>query len=290
MARRLKVALVQARPVAGDFTDPRNVDRALELAEEACRREPDIIVFPEYFPFRDSERLAAKAADCGAFIVAGVAYGEGGVLYNTATVYGPGGDVVLRQGKRCIGRLEARLWGFRPWPHPYKVLDVGVARVGIAVCADFWSAPEAAMELFLGGAEIFINPSYMFSLAKHWLEANKARSLEFYAPVVGVDTAAFELRSKRYVFAGGGLSHVVAPPASPEEAERWWASGAESVDQWVRLVMGTDEAVEVYELDLEGIGRMRRDWWLRMRGVALEEWVRTRRERGYPAAEVVRAR
>jgi predicted amidohydrolase len=288
MPRRLRVALVQALPVEADFANPKNVEHAIELARRSCRYEPDVIVFPEYFPFHDSEDLLREAVDCGAYIVAGVAYSERGALYNTATVYSPKGRIALRQGKRNIGRLEARLWGFKPWPHPYAVLDIGRAKLGIAVCADFWSIPEAATELFLAGAEVFINPSYMFSLSHHWVKANLTRSLEYYVPVVGVDTAAFEFRSKRFRFRGGGLSHVIVPPSSPEEAEKWWGTGAESTDSWLRLVMGRDEEVRVYDIDVEGTSTMRRDWWLRMRGVELDTWIRSRIERGYPSAKVVK--
>ncbi len=287
MARLLRVALIQAHPVNNDFTHPGNVDHALELLEKSCRGEPDIAVFPEYFPFHDDSRLAKAASDCGFFVIAGIRYTRNGSIYNTATVYGPDGSIVARQGKKSIGRLEARLWGFQPWPYEYVVIDARKWRLGVAVCADFWSIPEAALELFLAGAEVFINPSYMFSLARHWIYANLVRSLEFYMPVIGVDTAAFPLRSKRFVFNGGGYSHVIVPPATPEEAMEWWSGGAESAESWIRLRLGTNEEIAFYQLDLDALASARRDWWRRMRGMELEEWIRRRVEMGYPTARVV---
>ncbi len=273
MSRKLKVALIQAKPVNGVIDSERNLEHATELLREACRGEPDVAIFPEYFPFHEGRELGVSARDCGMYVVAGVKYVEGSVAYNTATVYGLDGEVVLRQFKRYIGRLESRLWGFRPTYKDYKVLDIGSAKIGIVVCADFWSFPEAALELFLGGADVFINPSYMFSMHEHWLKATLSRSLEFYIPVVGVDTAVFELRTHRHVFRGGGYSHVIVPPSNEDEALEWWGSGAASADSWVRLVMGTSEGIEFYEVELDGVSRLRRDWWRRMRGVELEKWV-----------------
>ena len=288
VARKLKIALVQARPANGIIDSEKNIEHAVELLRRACRGEPDIVVFPEYFPFHDSRELGVAARDCSMYVVAGVKYSEEDRVYNTATVYGLDGEPILRQFKRYIGRLEARLWGFKPTNRDYKVLDIGNAKIGIVVCADFWSFPEAAFELFLGGAELFINPSYMFSMHEHWLKATLSRSLEFYAPVVGVDTAVFELKTQRHVFRGGGYSHVIVPPSTEEEALEWWASGASSADSWIRLVMGTDEDIAFYDVELDSITALRRDWWRRMRGVELEEWIKeTKKFHRY--AGVVRA-
>ena len=284
----LRVVLVQPRPVEGRVDSPRNPDKAADLLGRAAGLEPDLVVFPEYYPFHESRRFLRAVGDAGAYVVAGVAYEEGGARYNTATIYSPGGDVVARQGKRYVGRLERRLWGFQPWRGPYMVLDIGKARLGVAVCADFWSLPEAALELFLGGADLFVNPAYMFSLQGHWLQANLSRALDFYMPVVGVDLAAFPLRTARYTFTGGGGSHVVVPPASEEEYMAWWASGAVDTSGWVRLRLGVGEEIAAYDIDVEGVSRLRRDWWERMRGYTLEEWLRTARER-HKAATLVRS-
>jgi predicted amidohydrolase len=284
----IRFAIIQPKPVNDDFADRRNVEKAAKLLEEACRLEPDVAVFPEYFPFYDDPSVARWAAECSMYVVAGVGYREGGALYNTATVYGPDGSVVARQGKKHIGRLESRLWGFSRWKGDYVVLDIGKARLGVSVCADFWSFPEAAYELFLGGAEIFVNPSYMFSLAEHWVRASLVRSLEFYAPVVAVDSAPFPMRTKRFVFTGGGYSHVVVPPASAEELAEWWESGATATDGWIRLKLGVNEAIAVHEVDVEPLRRLRQEWWVRMRGVSLERWLEEARK-SHRAARLVRA-
>jgi len=279
----LRVVIAQPAPVRGDPADRGNPLKAASMLGEASRFDPDLVVFPEYFPFHETRELLAAVEDLGAYVVAGIAYRAGGAVYNTATIYAPDGSVAARQGKRYVGRLERRLWGFTGWEGGYVVVDIGKARLGVAVCADFWSFPEAALELFLGGADVFINPSYMFSLQDHWIAANTSRALEFYTPVVGVDLAAFPLRTRRYTFTGGGLSHVIEPPASEEEAEEWWASGAASAEGWVRLKLHTGEALAAHEVDVAGASRLRRDWWERMRGVSLEDWMQQARRRHTPA-------
>ncbi|MEB2836931.1 MAG: carbon-nitrogen hydrolase family protein [Desulfurococcales archaeon] len=288
MAGVLRVALVQPAPVDGDPASRANPGKAARLLGEAARYDPDLVVFPEYFPFHEGRELVEAIEDIGAYVVAGVARRVGGALYNTASIYAPDGRLVAWQGKRYVGRLERRLWGFTGWHGDYVVVDIGKARLGVGVCADFWSFPEAALELFLGGADLFVNPSYMFSLQGHWLSANLSRALEFYVPVVGVDLAAFPLRTRRYTFTGGGLSHVIVPPTSEAEAEEWWSSGALAPTSWVRLKLHTGEAIAAAEIDVAGASRLRRDWWDRMRGVGLEEWLREARAR-HRAARLVRA-
>lgn len=274
MSRVLRVALIQARPVGDRLDHPGNPGHAAELLEEACGMgDFDLAVFPEYFPFHGSGELGEAAAGCGVYVVAGVRREVGGAAYNTATLYGPRGEVVGWQGKRYVGRLEVRLWGFRGWRGPYRVFEVNGVKVGVAVCADFWAFPEASYELFLAGAEVFVNPSYMFSLEGHWHRATLVRSLDFYMPVVGVDTAAFPLRTRRAVFSGGGRSHVIVPPSTPEEAEDWWTSGARDTEGWVRLRLGVGEEIALYEIPVDAVNRMRRDWWRRMKGLSLEEWL-----------------
>jgi predicted amidohydrolase len=275
----LRVAVAQVKPVGGDFSNPANVERAVAVLGEAARLEPDLVVFPEYFPFHEGPTLVRAVEDLGAYVVAGIAYEEGGARYNTATIYKPGGGVAARQGKRYVGRLERRLWGFERWPHPYVVVDIGKARLGVGVCADFWSLPEAALELFLGGADLFVNPAFMFSMEGYWIQANLSRALDFYVPVVGVDAASFPLRTRRYTFTGGGGSHVIVPPAGEDEYGAWWEAGAGDAWGWVRLRLGGGEELAVYEVDVEGVSRLRREWWERMRGVGLDEWIAEARAR-----------
>lgn len=284
----LRVVLVQARPLHEKIDHKDNPLHAAELLSKASKYEPDVVVFPEYFPFHESRALEEAVADIGAYVVAGLRYVVDGTPYNTATIYRPDGSIAARQGKRYIGRLENRLWGFRRWTGDYIVLDIGKAKLGVGVCADFWSFPEAAYELFIGGADVFINPSYMFSLQGHWIQANLSRSLDFYMPVVGVDMASIRLETKRYTYTGGGLSHVIIPPSNLREVEEWWSGGAISTEGWVRLKLGLGEEIAYFDIDVEAVNALRRDWWRRMRGVELDDWIAEARSR-FRAAKLVRA-
>ncbi|MEB3806439.1 MAG: carbon-nitrogen hydrolase family protein [Desulfurococcales archaeon] len=279
MSSTLKVAVVQPVPVDNDPADRRNPEKAVKLLDQAAVYEPDLVVFPEYFPFHETRDLVEAVRDLGAFVVAGIAYREGGSLYNTATIYSPRGEVLARQRKRFIGRLESRLWGFQAWNGPYTVVDIGKARLGVAVCADFWSFPESSLELFLAGADVFVNPSYMFSLQGHWIKANLSRALDFFTPVIGADLAAYPFRTKRYVFHGGGSSHVIVPPSDMEEYGEWWASGAVDASGWIRVKLSEKEGIAYYEIDVTGVNQVRRDWWKRLRGSSLEEWLARARSR-----------
>jgi predicted amidohydrolase len=91
-----KIILIQALP-APRLDSQENLVRALKLLKGCQGQKPDLICFPEYFPFSGEEELAAAAARLQAYIIAGLLEEESGKRYNTATLFDRSGRMLGRQ-------------------------------------------------------------------------------------------------------------------------------------------------------------------------------------------------
>ncbi len=167
----MRVAFVQFAPAFGAVAA--NVRRALALAEGVAAQ---LYVFPELFAsgyqFLSREELASYAeapadgytfaalrrwcAHKGVFACAGLPAREGDAIYNAAALVGPDGLVAVYPKAHLFGR-EKGLFD-APAADPFRVFDLGVARVGVMICFD-WIFPEAARILALRGAQVILHPA-----------------------------------------------------------------------------------------------------------------------------------
>jgi predicted amidohydrolase len=111
-------------------------------------------------------RLAALAMSTGMVLCAG-SFPEldGGQLFNTAAVYGPAGDLLLRHRKKCLYGTEPAV--FRPG-NATTVGDIaGIGRVGLCICFD-GDFPETARSLRAAGADLVLHPSAYEAAAQSW--------------------------------------------------------------------------------------------------------------------------
>ncbi len=112
------------------------------------------------------QRMAAIARDSGMVVCAG-SFPEhsGGQLFNTAVVYGPGGELLLRHRKRCLYGTEPAVFGAGDG---ITVGDIaGLGRVGLCVCFD-GDFPETARALRAAGADLVLHPSAYEAAAESW--------------------------------------------------------------------------------------------------------------------------
>ena len=112
------------------------------------------------------QRLAA-AARATAMIVCAGSFPEldGGQLYNTAVVYGPDGEPLLRHRKAFLYGTEPEV--FRPGNAVTAGDIAGIGRVGLCVCFD-GDFPETARSLRAAGADIVLHPSAYENAAENW--------------------------------------------------------------------------------------------------------------------------
>jgi predicted amidohydrolase len=185
--------------------------------EDGARRGAELLVFPEYAGLElaslagreaasDLSRSIAAvgehlpAADAahahlarrhGVFILAGSAperQADGSVC-NVARLFTPDGGRG-RQEKIMMTRFEREQWGISGG-RDLAVFDIGVARIGIAICYDV-EFPLIARALVEAGAEVILAPSCTDTVHGFWRVrvGAQARALEnqcvvVQAPLVG---------------------------------------------------------------------------------------------------------
>ncbi|NJE30418.1 acyltransferase [Thermococcus sp. 18S1] len=172
----MKVAYVQMEPV---FLEPEaNYSKAEELIRAAADEGAELVVLPELFDtgynFRSREEVLEVAGqipdgpttqflmelsrELGVFIVAGTAEkDEKGKLYNSAVVTGPIGSGYIGKYRKVHLFYREKLF-FEPGDLGFHVFNIGIAKVGVMICFD-WFFPESARTLALKGADIIAHPS-----------------------------------------------------------------------------------------------------------------------------------
>ncbi|MHC9539844.1 MAG: nitrilase-related carbon-nitrogen hydrolase [Vulcanimicrobiota bacterium] len=215
----MKVAYCQCSPVFGDVEG--NVTRALSMCEKS---DASLFVFPELFStgylFTSMEEVERFSEEIPAgetsmrmlefcrrretFIVAGIAERSEGRLYNSAALFGPDGHLSTY---RKLHLFQHEKDFFSPGDLPFRVIDIGVAKIGIMICFD-WIFPEAARTLALMGAEIICHPSNL--VLPNCPAAMITRSLENKVFSITADRVGEEERGGRklrYI----GTSQIVSP-------------------------------------------------------------------------------
>lgn len=158
-------------------------------------------------------------------------------VYNTTSVFDPGGAVVGRYRK---------MFPFRPYevgvsdgtePLVFDVPDVG--RFGVSICYDMWF-PETSRQLALMGAEVILHPSMTTTLDRD-VELAIARSTAAMNQCFVVD-----INGAGNV--GNGLSVIVGPAGDVlHEAGR--------SEELIPLELDLDRVRRTREVGLRGLGQ-----------------------------------
>ena len=150
-----------------------NLERSLEFIRRAVAEGAGLVILPElatsgcdFASRRDAFSLAEEFPDgptirawreeagrSGIFVVGGFLEREGGALFNSAVILGPG--VAGRYRKTHLWDGEKRL--YKPG-RDLPVFDTALGKIGLLICYDAWF-PEAARALALKGAQILCVPS-----------------------------------------------------------------------------------------------------------------------------------
>lgn len=222
MSANITVAAAQFDPHLGDVAY--NVARMQSLLNEAARAGAALTVFPECavtgynFATLDDARaiaepldgpsLAALAQSCRAegvhCIVGTLRLGDGGAVYNTAVLIGPGGVI------GAYDKAHLPLCGVDKYAAHgdtgFRVFDTPLGRIGMLICYDL-RFPEAARALALRGADIIALPTNWPSGAETAPEfMARARAFENRVFVIACNRVGDE-RGATYI----GRSCIVAP-------------------------------------------------------------------------------
>ncbi len=209
---------------------------------------------------------AELAKRFGVFILAGSAPVRltDGRFVNRARLYSPKGESGFQQ-KHIMTRFEAEKWGISP-SSGLCVFDIGIAKIGIAICYDA-EFPLIARALAEAGAEILLVPSCTETLAGYYRvrHACAARALEnqiyvIQSPTVGDAPwcAAMERNA--------GAAAFFAPPETRFPPDGVLAQGALNEAQWVYADLDLDLITEARK---DGDVLNARDWDLQPGAPAL---------------------
>jgi len=161
----MKVGFIQFEPYFG------RVERNLEKAEALIQQsDAEVLVLPECFNTgylflsneevwdlseevpggKTSKRLLDLAGRKQQYIVAGLVERAGDRLFNAAVIVSPKGFLGVYRKIHLFS--EEKLW-FTPGDLPFPVYDIGIGKIGVMICFD-WFFPESARILALNGADV----------------------------------------------------------------------------------------------------------------------------------------
>jgi len=168
--REITIATVQMKPELGQMED--NLVKMSDFIARIAAEQPvDLIVFPELattgyeigprfpelaqrVPGPTVNLIAQRASESGVHVAFGMVSKEKveSILYNTAVLVGPDGDLIGQYNKVHL-RGEERI-AFRPG-YRLDVFETGLGMVGLMIGWDL-AFPEVARSMVLDGAELLI--------------------------------------------------------------------------------------------------------------------------------------
>src|SRR5438067_9956658 len=228
-------AAVQVAPVPGPLSPESvkaNLTSCVDLVERCVdATAAELVVLPEaastgFTPGVEPERLwdlvsavpgpvtepiQETARRLGVHIVFGT-YERGterGVVYNTAALIGPNGDVLGAYRKTHLFCGEDRAGG--GWVTPGDqavVVETELAKIGLIICFD-GDYPELSRVEAVLGAEVICRPSALLRSADIWELTNRARAYDNHVFVVASNATGSDPAGVLYF----GNSMIVTPIA-----------------------------------------------------------------------------
>jgi predicted amidohydrolase len=233
--RAITVAAVQVAPDSGPLTTAtiaaNCANGARWLRECVAATGAELVVLPETgstgfttglgpeqlwdliapIPGPLTEPIQQACRELGVHAVWGT-YEQGpqrGVVYNSAVLIGPGGDVlgVYRKTHPFCTELRARGGWVTPGDE-VCVVETELGRIGLIICFD-GDYPELSRITAVRGAELIARPSALLRSADLWELTNRARAYDNHVYVVGANATGIDPAGVIYF----GNSMIVTPIA-----------------------------------------------------------------------------
>ena len=259
----MKTAVVQMR-VGDDKLE--NVRRACAFVTQAAQGGADVVVLPEMFncPYQTKNfpvyaepaggecwnMLSAAARENAVYLIAGSMpeCDEAGRVYNTSFVFDRAGMQIARHRKAHLFDIDV------PGGQRFKesetltagneitTFDTEFGRMGLLVCYDFRFAEMSRVMANRGAKVIFVPAAFnMTTGPAHWELLFRCRAQDYQVFTVGAAPA----RDVHGCYVSYANSIVVSP----------WGE--------MRLRLGTDEQIGLYDIDLAEVDRVRTEFPLR---------------------------
>jgi predicted amidohydrolase len=262
--RALTAAALQLAPHPGPLTAnsvAENLNRAVELIERCVSATgAELLVLPEAvttgftpgiatedlwdlmspIPGPTTEPVQEAARRLGVHVVH-CTYERGaerGVVYNSAVLIGPGGDILGAYRKTHLFPGETQ------WVTPGEsvtVVDTELGRIGLTVCFD-GDFPELFRIQAVLGAEIVCRPSALLRSADIWELTNRARAYDNHVFIIGANATGTDPAGVHYF----GNSMIVTPIAEvvarAASHEGWACARVDPATAMRTLTPGSDRA------------------------------------------------
>ena len=235
------------------------VNQELHDGPYFCQTE-NVAEFDRAVSLDSSEAMAfysALAARLGVVMVTSLFERRApGLYHNTAVVFDADGSEAGRYRKMHIPDDPAyyEKFYFTPGDIGFRPIDTSVGRLGVLVCWDQWY-PEAARLMALAGADMLIYPT-----AIGWEssdpEAEQARQLDAWMTVQRGHAVANGLP----VVTVNRVGHEPDPSGATGGITFWGNSFVAGPQGELLYRAGTDEALDVIDIDLARSEQVRR-WW-----------------------------
>ncbi|GAB5493278.1 MAG: nitrilase family protein [Phototrophicaceae bacterium] len=259
--REITIAIVQMKPILGE-PEENLVKMSEKISEIASKQKVDLIVFPELItsgnelglrfteiaqrvPGPTVNLLAQRANDFGIYIAFGIASKEKveSVLYNTAILVGPDGELVEAYNKVHL-RGEERM-AFREG-YKIPVAETELGTIGLCLGYDL-AYPEVARSMTLEGAEIICAmANWEASNIDEWKTYLRARAYENSVFIAGANRVGEDV-----TLTFGGESMVVGPRGEI------YASLSDETDEETGAPL---EGVAIAKIDLDEVRKNREEY------------------------------
>ncbi|XP_056415269.1 omega-amidase NIT2 [Hyla sarda] len=253
---KFKLALVQLL-VSSVKSD--NLKRASELIKKAAQQGAQIVALPECFnspygtkffpeyaekiPGQSTQILSEVAKECGIYLIGGsIPEEDSGKLYNTCTVFGPDGTLLIKHRKIHLfdidvpGKIRFQESETLSPGDSFSVFDTPFCKIGVGICYDIRFA-ELAQIYTKKGCQLLVYPGAfnMTTGPAHWELLQRARALDNQVYVATASPA----RDDKASYVAWGHSTVVSP--------------------WGEIIAkaGADETIISAEIDLKYLAEIR---------------------------------
>ncbi len=217
----MKAGFIQFNPEFGEID--KNIGKARALMTPL---DAQLVVLPEFFNTgylittrqeawdlgeiipggKTTAALCEIAREKNIYIVAGLIEKAGEKLFNAAILVAPEGYVATYRKMHLFN--EEKLW-FDQGDKGFAVYDLGICRIGIMICFD-WFFPESMRILALQGADVICHPANL--VLPFCQDAMVTRCLENRVYAITANRTGVETRGGKS-FRYTGRSQITAPGA-----------------------------------------------------------------------------
>ncbi|XP_026854648.2 omega-amidase NIT2 [Electrophorus electricus] len=253
---KFRLALVQLRVTK---SKAENLNRTQRLVQEAAGQGAKVVVLPECFnspygtgffaeyaekiPGESSQALSETAKEFEIYLIGGsIPEEDGGKLFNTCSVFGPDGKLLVKHRKIHLfdinvpGKIRFQESEILSPGNSLSMFETPYCKVGIGICYDLRFA-ELAQIYAKKGCQLLIYPGAfnMTTGPAHWELLQRARAVDNQVYVATASPARDETAS----YVAWGHSSVINP----------WGE--------VITKAGSDEAIVYADIDLQYLADVR---------------------------------